>query len=195
MSFFDITSRRAAEEALRASEARLSSVFDSLPLGFCVMEADGVMRMSNRAMHRYLPTGTMPSRDSERGGRWRAWHADGQPLAFADFPGARALRGERVVPGIEMLYRQDDGREIWTQVASAPVSDDTGRCTGEATVVITDIDLLKRTEATLRENEERLRSLIGSLALALWEADADGMIVEDSPSWRLYRANARGLAG
>jgi two-component system CheB/CheR fusion protein len=186
MSFFDITSRRAAEEALRASEARLSSVFDSLPLGACVIEADGVMLMSNRAMYRYLPTGIMPSRDSERGGRWRAWHADGQPLAFADFPGARALRGERVVPGIEMLYRQDDGREIWTQVASAPVSDDTGRCTGEATVVITDIDLLKRTEATLRENEDRLRSLIGSLALALWEADADGMIVEDSPSWRAY---------
>ncbi len=186
MSFFDITSRRAAEDALRASEARLSSVFDSLPLGACVMEADGVMRMSNRAMHRYLPTGIMPSRNRERGGRWRAWHADGQPLAFADFPGARALRGERVVPGIEMLYRQDDGREIWTQVASAPVSDDTGCYTGEATVVITDIDLLKRTEATLRENEDRLRRLIGSLALALWEADADGMIVEDSPSWRAY---------
>lgn len=186
MSFFDITSRRAAEDALRASEARLSSVFDSLPLGACVMAADGAMLMSNRAMQRYLPTGIMPSRDRERGGRWRAWHADGRPLEFADFPGARALRGERVVPGIEMLYRQDDGREIWTQVASAPVSDDTGRCTGEATVVITDIDVLKRAEATLRENEDRLRSLIGSLALALWEADADGMVVEDSPSWRAY---------
>ena len=191
MSFFDITGRRAAEDALRASEARLSSVFDSLPLGACVMAADGVMLMSNRAMHRYLPTGIMPSRDRERGGRWRAWHADGRPLDIADFPGARALRGERVVPGIEMLYRQDDGREIWTQVASAPVSDDTGRYTGEAVVVIADIDALKRTEATLRENEDRLRNLIGSLALALWEADANGMIVEDSPSWRAYTGQTR----
>jgi two-component system CheB/CheR fusion protein len=186
MSFFDITGRRAAEEALRASEARLSSVFESLPIGACVMDADGVVLMTNRAMQRYLPTSTMPSRDRERGGRWRAWHADGRLLDAADFPGIRALRGERLLPGIEMLYREEDGRDIWTQVASAPVSDDTGRYTGEATVVITDIDALKRTEATLRQNEDRLRSLIGSLALALWEANADGMIVVDSPSWRAY---------
>jgi len=33
----------------------------------------------------------------------------------------RALRGERVVPGIEMLYREDDGREIWTRVRAEPL--------------------------------------------------------------------------
>jgi PAS domain S-box-containing protein len=186
MSFFDITARKLAEDIRQAAEARMSTMFDSLPVAVCVMDADGTMVLSNRIMQRYLPTGIMPSRDPERGGRWRAWHEDGRPLAFGEFPGARALRGERVVPGIEMLYLQDDGREIWTQVASAPVSDAAGRRSSEATVVITDIDALKRTEAMARGNEGRLHGLIADLALAVWEADADGMVVADSPSWRAY---------
>jgi len=146
----DISRRKHEEEVRRASEARLSTVFESLPVGVCVMGANGTMLLSNRIMHRYLPTGVMPSLDPERGSRWRAWHGDGRPVAFHEFPGARALRGERVVPGIEMLFHQDDGRELWTQVASAPVSDDSGRNTGEVMVVVTDIDALKRAEAGLR---------------------------------------------
>ncbi|MCS0589439.1 CheR family methyltransferase [Massilia norwichensis] len=141
----DITRRKREEEARRESEARLSTIFESLPVGVCVMKPDGTMLLSNRIMHHYLPTGVMPSIDRVRGERWRAWHEDGRPVGFMDFPGARALRGEWVVPGIEMLYLQDDGREIWTQVAAAAVVDGDGRSTGEAAVVITDIDVLKRT--------------------------------------------------
>lgn len=180
----DITRRKRDEELLRESEARLHTMFESLPVGVGVYSAAGTALMANRIMHRYLPTGLMPSRDRDRGPRWRAWRADGSPVAFEDFPGARAMRGERVVPGIEMLYRQDDGRETWTQVASAPVSDDQGRATGELTVVVMDIDDLKRTEEALRENETRLRELLGDLALAVWETDAEGRVVTDSPSWR-----------
>lgn len=115
------------------------------------MGQNGTMLLSNRIMHRYLANGVMPSRDPARGGRWRAWHADGRPVGFDEFPGARALRGERVIPGIEMLFLQDDGSEIWTQVASAPVTDAGGHSTGEVMVVVTDIDAMKRAEAALRE--------------------------------------------
>jgi two-component system CheB/CheR fusion protein len=186
MTFFDITGRRAAEDALCESAARLSTTFESLPVGIGVYDDRGAVLMANRVMHRYLPTGLMPSRDPVRAERWRAWHADGSPLAFDEFPGSRALRGEWVVPGIEVLYRQDDGREIWTQVASAPVSDDQGRATGEVTVAIMDIDARKRTEAALREDEMRLRELLGVLALAVWEADAEGRVTIDSQSWGSY---------
>lgn len=61
-----------------------------------------------------------------------------------------------------------------------------GRPTGEAAVIITDIDVRKRAEAAVRENEGRLRELIGGLAVAVWETDADGKVVTDSPSWRAY---------
>lgn len=52
------------------------------------------------------------------------------------------------------------------------------------------IDGLKRrlaaAEAALRESEARHRVLIGSLAQAVWETDAAGVVVKDSPSWRAY---------
>jgi len=186
MTFFDITQRKRDEELIRESAARLSTVFDSLPVGVAVMDSEGVVLMSNRIMHSFLPGGRMPSRDTARGARWRGWHPDGRRVEPHEFPGARALRGERVVPGIEMLYRQDDGREIWTQVAAAAVIDDQGRLTGEVTAVINDIDVLKRTEEALRENEARLRDLLGGLVLAVWETDSGGRVVTDSPSWRAY---------
>ncbi len=182
----DISQRKRDEELIRASEARLFTVFESLPVGVCVISADGAIVLSNRILQRYLPGGVLPSRDRVRGDRWRAWREDGSPVAFDDFPGARALRGERLVPGIEMLYLQDDGRETWVQVAGAPVSDERGAATGEVAAVVTDIDALKRTEEALRENEIHLRELLGGLALAVWETDPEGRMVVDSPSWRAF---------
>lgn len=44
----------------------------------------------------------------------------------------------------------------------------------------------KRAETALRENEARQRILIGSWAQAVWETDAAGVVVTDSPSWRAY---------
>lgn len=185
MTFFDVTERKRTEQARRESDARLAALFESLPVGVGVFDSSGDITMSNGALHRFLPTSRMPSRDPARVARWRAWDADGRPLRPEDFPGARALRGERMVPGIEMLYTGDDGRETWTQVASAPVVDAGGKVIGQG-VTITDIDALKRSEEALRENERHLRELAGEFAQMVWETGPDGMVTTDSPSWRTY---------
>jgi len=158
----DITPRRRADEALRESETRLLAVFESLPAGAAVIDTGGRVVLANHEMQRYLPSGLIPSRDAGRQARWRSWHPDGSIVDPDDYPGSRALRGERLVPGIEMLYREDSGREIWTQVASGPIRDDAGRITGQV-AIITDIDAQKRTEAVLRENEARLLALVDAL--------------------------------
>lgn len=159
----DITSRKQAEEALRETQSRLAAVFEILPVGVGVVDSAGKIVLSNQEMHRYLPTRIQPSLDDARHGRWRASHADGRSYARQDFPGARALRGERVVPGVEMLYQQDDGKEIWTQVAAVPVKDNSGKITGQVAVV-TDIDALKRTEAALRTSEDKYRTLFNQMS-------------------------------
>jgi len=151
-----------AESALHESEARLQAVFDSLPVGVGVADAAGTMVLANREMQRYLPTGIMPSRDDRRFPRWRLFHPDGRLVERGDYPGARALRGERVVPGIDALYRQDDGSEIWTQVGAVPIRDAAGRITGQVSVV-TDIDQAKRTETALYRSEERYRKLFNQM--------------------------------
>jgi PAS domain S-box-containing protein len=155
---------RRAEHALRSSDARLSALFDSLPVGVAVSDADGAVLLANHAMGRYLPTlptistRSIPSRDPQHVGRWTFLDADGKPAAAAEFPGARALRGECVVPGMEALYRHDDGRQCWVHVSSVPTRDAAGAVTGQVSVV-TDIDRVKRTEAALRESQEKYRKL------------------------------------
>jgi PAS domain S-box-containing protein len=151
--------RAKAEAALRESQERLAVVFEALPVGVGVFDAGGALLLSNREMRRLLPTGLMPSRDGDRGWRWRAAHPDGRPVAPTEFPGARALRGEAVLPGLEMRYTPDDGAEVWTRVAAVPLRDSAGRLTG-AFVAITDIDALKRAAEALRESGARQAFLL-----------------------------------
>ena len=165
----DTTERVLADRALRESEARLAAVFEVLPVGVGVTDAEGNLLLSNPEMRRYWPTGKLPSRDPERSGRWRAYHPDGRPVEPKDFPGARALQGERVVPGLEVLYLGED-REVWTSVTAAPIRDEQGRVTGEVAVV-SDIDALKRTADALRSSEERLQLATDAAALGIFDVD------------------------
>lgn len=148
--------RARAEAGLRESEARLVAAFESVPAGVAVSETTGRAVIANEEYRRFLPSGVIPSRDPAGPARWRGWDGHGRPLPPQDFPGARAMRGERVVPGQEMLYTDDNGREIWTRVATVPIRDAAGQVTGQVTV-IADIDALKRSADALRESEERLR--------------------------------------
>ena len=45
---------------------------------------------------------------------------------------------------------------------------------------------LKQVQAALRESDSRHRLLVDSWAQAVWETDANGVVVTDSPSWRAY---------
>jgi PAS domain S-box-containing protein len=48
------------------------------------------------------------------------------------------------------------------------------------------LDDAKAGQEALRESEERFRSLVESWAQAVWETDAEGRVITDSPSWRTY---------
>jgi PAS domain S-box-containing protein len=48
----------------------------------------------------------------------------------------------------------------------------------------------KLAQEALRESEERFRKLVESYAQAVWEAEADGVVTVDSPSWRAYTGQA-----
>ena len=104
------------------------------------------MVLNNPAMRRYA-RGMAPSRDTELLHPWRGVASDGLPLDPSQWPVARALRGETVAPGVEMLLVDDDGREAWTSVSSTPMRDAAGHVVG-AIAVVQDIEERKKAEKT-----------------------------------------------
>lgn len=154
---------RRVEMALRESEAKLSAVFETLPIGVGLIDRNGRLILANRDMNRYLPTGIIPSNDPSQAPRWRAYDANGHVIEPDQFPGARALRGEKVLPGLEVLHIQEDGKEVWTRVAAVPVTGFEGKIIGQV-IAITDIDVLKRAEGSVRDSEERLRMIVDSIS-------------------------------
>lgn len=156
--------RARAEAALRESESRLAAAFQSVPAGLAVIDAEGRVILANDEYRRFPPSGIIPSRDLSHTDRWKAWNEDGGPLPKNEWPGARALRGERVVPGQELLYTDDEGREFWTDVATAPTMDAAGNVTG-CIYVISDITERKRVETALRDSEASLEVELRQTAL------------------------------
>ena len=152
----DITQHKLTEKALRKSEAQLAATFEMMPVALGFFDTTGKLILSNKEMKRYLPNGIIPARDDKPVHRWAAYDDEGNLISRSDYPGMRALRGETVLPGLEMIFTDDDGNKIWTRVASAPFRNETGDIIG-AVSVISDIDVLKRTSESLRASEEKLR--------------------------------------
>jgi len=86
---------------------------------------------------------------------------------------------------LEKRYLRKDGRVVWVDVNAAPVRDATGRLL-YTVAVIQDITARHRYQEDLESSEHRFRSLVSATAQVVWRADADGFVVEDSPTWRAY---------
>jgi two-component system CheB/CheR fusion protein len=89
---------------------------------------------------------------------------------------------DHLVP-VEREVRDEEGRWYLTRVL--PYRSTQDRIEG---VVITFVEITKRKEAEedLRESEEQFRALVDASAQMVWTTDAEGHVVEDSPSWRAF---------
>lgn len=118
----------------RESETRLASLLDQMPFGFGLTDHTGVWILANVPMRRYAPE-KIPSRDLQAIHRWQTFDTEGRPLDPSHWPNARALRGETVIPGIEFIHTTDDGQQVVTRMAAAPVRYADGYVAGVVCVV------------------------------------------------------------
>jgi len=162
----------SSERELRGSERRLDAILNSLPIGVALVDLQGEPIVANNMFRTFVPE-IMSSRDEVRHALWEGFDHNGQRLGGTDNPAVQALRGERVWPGEEFLFRGDESRgPFWTRVAALPYQDESGRIIG-ATVVIVDIDTEKKAHDVRVENEARLQITLDTDGAGIWEVCAE----------------------
>lgn len=188
----DVTAeRRDYASALQESERRerrrsaeLQAIFDAAPIGLSLAQnASGDHIRGNPALERMMgvPSGGELSKAAAQSGPFRVYRG-GVELSVSELPMQRAVRGEAVGGDIYDI-RRGDGRVVTVMATAMPLYDELGAPSG-AVGAFMDITQIRRAEAALRESEQRFRSLVEAYAQSVWETDAAGVAVGDSPSWR-----------
>ncbi|MCA8830464.1 PAS domain S-box protein [Hymenobacter pini] len=172
--------RAKAETALRASEEKYRTLFNSIDEGYCIIQV--------------LFDATDQPYD------WRFLEVN---PAFEQNNGLHNAAGKTILeltPDIEPKWFMHYGQVARTgkPIRFEEHSSALGRWfslyafrvgapgDNRVAVIFTDISLRKQTEQSLLESEDRFRNLVEANAQAVWETSADGLIEQDSPSWRAY---------
>src|SRR5664280_915813 len=156
----DITGRKEADRALRASEARVRAVFDQSSLGMVVVDRDGLTLESNTAMERLLGYVKHELARLHVGDFTHPADHEASQRLLSDL-----FEGKNDGFQIEKRYLAKDGREIWVRVHAAPIRDGTGTPT-LAVGTIEDISERRTMEDQLRQASkmEALGRLAGGVA-------------------------------
>jgi PAS domain S-box-containing protein len=145
----DISERKRAEEALRASENNLRRIVDAVPGLQCSMSSSGKVELANRQLLEYF------GKTIEELDRWSTndlVHPDDLHRAIDYFTSSMA---SGTPLNHELRCRRADGVYRWSQASIFPVRDADGKITGWY-CLITDIEDRKRAEEVLRESEAYL---------------------------------------
>ncbi|MCP5071092.1 MAG: PAS domain S-box protein, partial [bacterium] len=163
----DITERRAAEQALRESEARFKAVIENSPSGIYLKDLDGrYLLINQRCTQWYGPT------QADAHGKTHAELYPDEDAAGIDVRDAEVLRNGAVVEWETAFVHQDGGlHDTW--MVKAPVFDEQGEIVGICGIN-TDITRRKRAEAARKESEQRLRSVVDNSPSAIYLKDPEG---------------------
>jgi two-component system CheB/CheR fusion protein len=168
------------------SEDGAHALLHALPAAVYTTDAAGHITFYNEAAAALW--GCRPTLNTDQWcGSWRMYWPDGTPLPHAECPMAIAVRENRSFAGNgqEAVAERPDGTRVPFMAFPSVLHDSTGAVVGAVNIFM-DISERKRAETTLRENEERFRALVEASAQIVWTTDADGAVIEDSPSWRAF---------
>lgn len=164
----NVTERRRAHDALRASERRLQRVLETDAVAVLFFTTEGVLIGANDVFLRM----TGYSRSKVEAGTM-TWRDMTPPEYHAESQAQMDLFAEtgRIGP-YEKEYLRKDGSRSWLLFA--------GRDLGDGTIVEfgVDIDDRKRVESALRESEMRFREFGENSSDALWIVDIETMQLE-----------------
>lgn len=169
--FPDITEHKRAQEALKASEERYRVFLENLPVGVYqnTLEPNGHFLSANRAMAKMFGFDSVEQLMS----------VPVRELYMVPEERARVLDEilrEGGISGREVRLRHRDGSELWGAVWAHVERDATGH-PSLFFGVLEDITLRKRMEALVRENEQRLASILQGSPIPAFVIDRNHRIL------------------
>jgi PAS domain S-box-containing protein/putative nucleotidyltransferase with HDIG domain len=175
LTFSDVEERARAAEALRKSEERYRSLFETMAEGVMLIAADGRLISVNPAAESILGLTRSEIHDlTNDGARWQLLRSDGTPMPEEEIPGPRAMREKRAVKDVVAGFPRPDGSVSWISVSAAPLFDAVGEL-GGVVVTFTDISELRRAGQGLLESlavqKTVTEGVIAALALTVETRD------------------------
>lgn len=174
----DITERKEMEAALRESEEKYRTLFETMVQGVAYHAADGTIVSANPPAKLILglslnrmqgKTFTSPHR--------KAIHEDGSDFPEETHPSMVALKtGKKVQDVVMGIFNPIKKRHIWLNVTAIPQFKIGERFPCQVYTIFEDITFRKESEEILRISERRFRELFNhtSSGVAVYEALADG---------------------
>ena len=170
----DVTGQRTAEASRESERAFQRAVLENLSDGIVACDAHGQLTLFNRALREMhgLPAENVPQEDWSE--HYALFHADGvTPMAMAEIPLVRALRGEQVVDA-EIVVAPRGMPSRVCLATGQQFFDADGHLLG-AVVAMRDVTAQTVSERALRDSEERFRTVVESLAEGLVITDLEGI--------------------
>lgn len=199
----DISDRVQTEAALRgalaeAEEGRLllDTIMESVPDGITVADGPDVrVRMSSRYEQQVLGGLTEGVTSVEMTRRWSFYRPDGiTPIPEEGLPLVRAVRNGEVVRNEEVIQEDGYGRRITMLCNASPVRDHSGRITG-GILACRDITIRKEAEQALESERARLQTVLATLPVGVFIAEASGRMVAVNDAGRQIWGQDAPLAG
>ncbi|GAB2180897.1 hypothetical protein DLREEDagrD3_11200 [Denitratisoma sp. agr-D3] len=177
-SYRDLTPRKQLEASLREREELLSHLYEVLPVGISVSDAEGNVIDCNRASEEILGITKAQHLAQNHHGREQLWNVlrpDGSPMPAEEYASVRALRSGKTVRNVEMGVVTQYGTR-WLMTSALPLKNP------RYGVVVAYVDITEQVLA--RQDEEKShalrQALLDNSAVGIFLASADRKLEQAS---------------